>query len=76
MARIDLDRASDYVGAHVRMDWRGRTLLGEIVNVRRAADWRGPTLTVRFFNREPWPCHPLASDVDVLERDWEETDDG
>lgn len=71
MERIDLERAGDYIGAHIRMDWCGRTLLGEVTNCVPSGMYWGPRFVVRHFNGEPWPCHPLASDVGVLERDYE-----
>ena len=62
----------DPTGAHVTLDWRGRTLLGEV----RSAEYNHVTgctiLTVRHFNGEPWPLQPGVLAVNVLERGEEE----
>jgi hypothetical protein len=57
-------RAVDLRGAHVTMMYQGRLLLGDVY----AHDARTDRLLVRHFNGEPWPVHPIASAVDVLER--------
>lgn len=63
---------SDPRGAHVTMDYQGRTLLGTVIGVERAEN-RGMTLLqVRHFNGEDWPIKPHVLAVDVLEREYEE----
>ena len=64
--------ASKPVGAQVAMPWKGRTLLGDVVGVRREFDGR-VILTVRHFDGSPWPVEPVASVVDVLDRHVNET---
>jgi hypothetical protein len=60
---------NDLRGAHVRMRWRGRMILGEIVDQYYqpfgAAGWR---FRVRHFNGHPWPVDPISSVVEVLLR--------
>jgi hypothetical protein len=63
---------SDPRGAHVTMEYQGRTLLGEVVAVERAEN-RGMTLLViRHFNGEEWPIKPHVLAVDVLVREYGE----
>lgn len=63
---------SDPRGAHVTLEYQGRTLLGEVVGVERAEN-RGMTLlVVRHFNGEEWPIKPHVLAVDVLVREYEE----
>lgn len=58
-------------GAHVTMEYQGRTLLGEVIGIERAEN-RGMTLlVVRHFNGEDWPIKPHVLAVDVLVRDYE-----
>lgn len=56
----------DPTGAHVTLDWQGRTLLGEV----RSAEYNQATgyivLTVRHFNGELWPIQPTVLAVNVL----------
>jgi len=55
-------------GAHVTLTYEGRTLLGEVRDVRYN-ELRGCfLLTVRYFNGEPWPIAPSSLAVDVLDR--------
>jgi hypothetical protein len=54
-------------GVHVKMEYRRRLLLGEIVDfdVRRDGTLR---LYVKHFNGEFWPINPLSWEVYILER--------
>lgn len=55
-------------GAHVTLDYQGKTLIGEVIGVARN-EVRGATiLNVRHFCGEMWPIQPCARMVDVLER--------
>jgi hypothetical protein len=60
---------NDVRGAHVRMPWKGRMLLGEVVDQYyqplNVAGWR---FRVRHFNGDPWPVDPECSAVEVLLR--------
>lgn len=57
----------DYRGAHVTLDWQGRTLLGTIRCLWRD-DARGVTLvTVRHFNGDTWPVTPALGALTILE---------
>jgi hypothetical protein len=49
--------------ANVLMHWRGRTILGIVREV-----YEDGTLRVIYFNGEPWPVCPAASDVVIIER--------
>lgn len=60
--------AEDPVGLHVVMPWKGRELLGEVMDMYRSEPTGSIHLAVRHFNREPWPIDPVASVVQVLER--------
>jgi hypothetical protein len=56
-------------GAHVRMPWRGRVLLGEVVDqYYRTLDPVGWFFKVRHFNGDAWPVDPVCSAVEVLLR--------
>lgn len=57
-----------YLGDYVVMPYHGRELLGEVVDLGR--DFDGFWLCVRRFNGEPWPVHPLAEEVTVIDPDW------
>lgn len=58
-------------GGHCTMEYQGRTLIGEVMDVYRS-EVRGMThLKVRHFNGESWPLDPAAVMVDMLERDYE-----
>lgn len=59
---------SDPRGAHVRMEWQGRMLLGEVVETYLREVPSGIMLKVKHFNGEPWPVDPGALAVDVLIR--------
>ena len=50
----------------VKMDYDGRTLLGDV----RLVIGDGDRLYVTHFNGEPWPIQPLMSDVQVFSRDF------
>jgi len=64
--------ACDPRHAQVRMEYKGRTLLGDVSGCYRAEDGApGTRLVVRHFNGEPWPFDPPALLVDVLERTYE-----
>ena len=62
--------ASDPRGAHVTMQWQGRTLLGEVTSAYYDDASYVPyvRLRIRHFNGEPWPIEPTAMSIDVLER--------
>lgn len=62
------------IGAHVTMEYEGRTLLGEVTGMYLKLE-EGETfkvLIVKFFNGEPWPIEPWFLRVDVLERTYQE----
>jgi hypothetical protein len=61
------------LGAQVVMNWQGRELLGDVVDVREERGyWK---LTVRHFNGELWPVEPVLSAVRVLERTYDQEED-
>jgi len=62
--------ASALIGAQVTLFWEGRELLGDVKGVREEDGHL--RLRVSHFNGEPWPVEPLASEVDVLERTYDE----
>ena len=51
----------------VRMEWKGRVLLGNVAGVRRDETLGATILTVRHFNGEPWPVEPGAGSVFVID---------
>ena len=55
------------IGLHVVMEYRRRTLLGEVRDV-----W-GNNLIVHHFNGEPWPLEPVIGfdNVYVLRREYD-----
>ena len=58
----------DPKGCHVSMQWKGRTLLGEVVE-RRYDEFCGCVrLTVRHFCGDLWPIEPTLLAVDFLPR--------
>lgn len=64
---------SDPRGAHVTMEWQGRTLLGEVTGLYRNETRRGMMqLKVKHFNGEQWPLDPHVLAVDVLVREYED----
>lgn len=48
----------DYRGAHVTLEWKGRTLLGEIVSIERCPVRGAMICVVRHMNGEEWPIQP------------------
>ena len=59
----------DYRGAHVTLDYAGRTLLGTIMDVRyRETGCTGFYADVRFFCGDPWPITPRLLALNILER--------
>jgi hypothetical protein len=66
------------IGAHVTATYKGRTLLGEVTDVRCERVTGNVLLTVRHFNGELWPFidgEVVPSFVDVLERTYEQSHD-
>lgn len=59
--------AQNPVGAQVKLDYQGRTLLGDVTGFYRNDTTSTTHLTVRHFNGEPWPIEPVAIAVDILE---------
>jgi len=58
----------DYRGAHVTLDWQGRTLLGEIKEIYRN-EQRGVLLCkVQHFCGDFWPIEPALIALNILER--------
>ena len=51
----------------VKMDYKGRVLLGRVVNVKRNEVTNTITLEVYHFCSDKWPIEPLAHLVTVLE---------
>lgn len=58
----------DYRGAHVVLEYRGRTLLGEIKEVTRDEVTGCVRARVRHFNGEEWPIHAPLRSLEILER--------
>ena len=56
-------------GAHVTLNYQGRTLLGEVTDCWRDEVCGVVRLTVRHFNGESWPIYPAAMAVNVHERE-------
>ncbi len=54
------------VGHQVVMDYKGRTLLGDVVAMERNPTLGVFILTVNHFNGQEWPIQPRAMAVDVL----------
>ena len=63
--------AENPIGLHVVMEYRRRTLLGEVRDV-----W-GNNLIVYHFNGEPWPVEPVIGfdNVYALRRDYDDDQD-
>jgi hypothetical protein len=59
---------SNPVGAQVMLEWKGRTLLGDVLAVGYDSVCGCFRLSVRHFNGEMWPVQPSALAVDVLVR--------
>lgn len=55
-------------GAHVTLQWQGRTLLGEVKSFDYDEVCGCIRLTVAYFNGDPWPVRPTSRAVDVLDR--------
>jgi hypothetical protein len=67
--RRDRWSVRDLRGVHVRMPWRGRMLLGEVVDqYYQYFDPSGWFFKVRHFCGDPWPVDPVCSAVEVLLR--------
>jgi len=58
----------NYRGAHVTLQYRGRTLLGTIFNVRRDPVLGATVADVQHFNGDDWPCTPGLYALEILER--------
>lgn len=63
-------RAVDVRGMQIQMDWQGQSLLGDVQSVYDTP--AGQRLRVRHFNGQSWPVEPLADEVTVLERTYDE----
>ena len=63
--------AKDPVGLFVTLQYQGRTLLGQVRDVR------GKKLIIRHFNGEPWPIEPVIgiNSVRVIPRTYENGED-
>ena len=61
----------DYRGAHVTLQWRGRTLLGTITNVYRHEVLGAILADVRHFCGDPWPITPGLYALEILERTYD-----
>lgn len=58
----------DYRGAHVTIEWQGRTLLGEIKAIWRN-EQRGIVLCrIQHFCGDWWPVEPALSALNILDR--------
>ena len=57
------------VGAQVVLQYRGYTLLGDVIGLCRDDVCGVVRLRVRHFNGDMWPIEPTALAVDVLTRD-------
>lgn len=62
----------DVRGAHVTLEFKGRTLLGEVIGRYRDVTTGGIMLKVKHFNGEMWPFDPSITAVDVLERTYKD----
>ena len=63
--------AKDYRGAQCTLQWNGRTLIGDIVDITYN-DVRSIYIAkVKYFNGEPWPIDPALSALEILERTYE-----
>jgi hypothetical protein len=59
-------------GWHVVAEWKGRTLLGEVVNVKYDDAERVRVVECKHFNGDPWPERFTISQLRVLDRSWPE----
>jgi hypothetical protein len=55
------------MGKIVKLEFEGRTLVGEVVGHSRYHSL-GIALVVHHFNGEPWPIQPNATLVEILEQ--------
>jgi hypothetical protein len=58
----------DYRGAHVTLEYAGRTLLGVIKNVTRDEVTGCVRAEVRHFCGDEWPILPALRALEILER--------
>lgn len=57
------------IGVHCVLPWKGRDLIGEIVDHwYQDSSPEGTFLRVKHFNGEPWPVNPNAGAVRILVR--------
>ena len=70
--QIVMPNDANLTGVHCVMEWKGKTLLGGIVQpFQREFPFPCVMLDVRFFNGEPWPIRPACSAVRMLLRDYD-----
>jgi hypothetical protein len=62
----------DYRGAHVALEYGGRTLLGTIKDVARDEVTGCTRAEVRHFCGDEWPIKPALFALEILERTYEE----
>lgn len=62
----------NYTGAHVVLQFQGRTLLGEIVRVYRRECPPAIMAVVKHFNGQPWPTDAALVSLEILERNHQE----
>lgn len=58
----------DYRGAHVVLDYAGRTLLGVVKDVTRDEVTGCIRADVRHFCGDEWPIRPALHALEILER--------
>ena len=58
--------AENPVGLHVKMTYKGRTLLGDVKATRRDELLGAIILTVHHFCGQPWPFEPGSYQVEVI----------
>lgn len=61
----------DYRTAHVTLTWNGRTIIGQIVSVRRNETLGCVVADVRYFCGDPWPITPRLAALEILERTYD-----
>lgn len=70
MGRFEREGNPLHRGLIVKLEWNGRTLLGNIRDTYR--DWERGLLVARVthFNGEPWPIIPALYELTWIRPDW------
>lgn len=61
----------DYRGAHAILEYKGRTLLGTIVNVTRNETRGVLECDMRHMCGDDWPIKPALVALEILERTYD-----